>query len=214
MMKIILAIIITTLLTIPASAWEYQFKRPWLTKCVSGANVNEACIAKYGGSKAKAHILKRDGGINAFTAHMFAKSLNRRGVTVVAMGRCDSSCAIIWNLAKRKCYVGEAPRFRQHAKINTGERVNHKSTSGMYWRKLGIKNGPDPIQTDEWTEYTVSAKYRCSNAQLAMTSTDGNEMAKKYDRNRDFRLGVRRSSNGVSSRFHGAYGRRTPGMFK
>lgn len=222
-MRFVIAILALFLMSLPAHARMSDANRKLAIKnCIkiTGKTVKvlgPECWSRYG-IQGGAHILNGSGGLNAFTAVEFAKSLNRRGVTAVVGHKCESSCAIIWNLVKRKCWAGNTPpTFRQHAKINSGERVKVHSKSGRYWVKLGRRAGPidgDPIQRDEMTEWTLPASMKCSERVMNMASTDGRADKARYNRRNDFRLGIKRSSNGVSSRFHGAYGRRTPGMFK
>jgi hypothetical protein len=223
-MRLLIAILALFVMALPAqAASDREMRKVAIKNCIkiTGKTVKvlgPECWSRYG-RKGGAHILNGSGGVNAFTAAAFANSLNRRGVTVVVGYRCNSSCAIIWNLAKRKCWAGNTPpTFRQHAKINSGERVNVHSKSSQYWIKLGKRAGRidgDPIQQDEMTEWTLPASMKCSNRVMNMASTDGREMAAKHKRQGDFNLGVKRQNNfGVSGRFHGSYGRRTPGMFK
>jgi len=114
------------------------------------------------------HILKNDGGLNAFTAVMLAESMNRRGVTGVVVDRCQSSCAIIWNLLNKKCWVGNEPTiFKQHARISTGEKVNVYSRSGHYWIKLGGRNGRAQVPRDEWITWTAKMSQKCTNTKGA-----------------------------------------------
>jgi len=222
-MKFAIALLALFMLSLPAQAQMSDANRKLAIKnCmkITGKTVKvlgPECWSRYG-RKGGAHILNSSGGINAFTAVQFAESLNRRGVTVVVGHRCESSCAIIWNLAKRKCWAGNTPpTFRQHAKINSGERVKVHSKSGRYWIKLGRRAGRidgEPIQRDEWKEWTLPASMKCSERVMNMASTDGRADKARYSRQRDFRLGINRGGNGVSKRFYGNYGHRTPSMFR
>lgn len=87
-------------------------------------------------------------GLTAFDAQYYAR-INSHKV-VVFSGTCTSSCAILWNLAKRKCAVGGSVQLRQHKFSANGEKINVHSKDVKYWLRLG-RQGPPSRQMVSWT---------------------------------------------------------------
>ncbi len=76
------------------------------------------------------------GGSPSLAVRM-AEQMNRQGNTAVFGRSCTSACAIIWQLARRKCLVyGGQVALRQHRKNGSGETVNHTSHDPNYWKRI------------------------------------------------------------------------------
>ena len=181
--KILLLSALSTSLITPVFVPSVQagIKKPII--CIYGTKVDKACEARRARQNTgSAHIARRGGGLNPFTAIKFANSLNARGVTYVVEGQCESSCAIVWNLVKRKCWYSpnnKPPLFRQHATIEKSgkvvARVNPHSKSPAYWLKMGRLNERDPMPDTQWVEWKPGNNTKCTDRQAGLKSTDGNE---------------------------------------
>jgi hypothetical protein len=65
------------------------------------------------------------------------EQMNRQGNTAVFGLSCTSACAIIWNLARRKCLLfGGSLALQQHKADGRGEVVDYRSTDPSYWRRV------------------------------------------------------------------------------
>ncbi len=130
----------------------------------------QACFDKKFSIKGGAHVASRIGGNNPSGAINAARSMNRRNIVFVVMATCQSACWIQWNFMKKKCWVGnEPPTFRQHATTTTGRKINPHSRSRAYWVRVGREG-----TGRNWIKWTPPARYRCSEAVMAMRSTSGN----------------------------------------
>jgi len=131
-----------------------------------------AAPAYAAGIQGGAHIGNPYGGQNAHGAIAFAQSMNERGVTFVIGTECESSCAIIWNLMRKKCYYStNGAVLRQHSHLRDGQAVNVRSQSPDYWLKVG-RIGPGY----GWQEINVPGKYRCSESQMRLKATGGEHL--------------------------------------
>ena len=145
----------------------------------------QSCFDDRFGIRGGAHIASADGGDNPWGAIQAARSMNRRNVVFVVNGTCQSSCWVQWNFMHKKCWAGnEPPTFRQHATTAGGREINPHSKSSTYWINAG-REGPG----DTWTEWTPSARYRCSETVMSMPSTSGDQNyggrpSFRYDRGR------------------------------
>lgn len=130
----------------------------------------QACFDDRYGIQGGAHVARASGGENPLGAINAARSMNRRNVVFVVMGKCESSCWIQWNFMKNKCWAGDhAPIFRQHATTAGGRKINPHSKSRSYWINAG-REGPG----HDWATWRPSSKYRCSEKVMNMRSTSGN----------------------------------------
>lgn len=65
------------------------------------------------------------------------QQMNRQGNTAVFGRSCASACAIIWQLARRKCLLfGSKVALQQHKKNGSGETVQYSSRDPNYWKRI------------------------------------------------------------------------------
>ena len=66
-----------------------------------------------------------------------ALRMNAQGNTAVFGRHCNSACAIVWNLAKKKCLLfGGQMGLAQHKATGDGKAVNAKSRNPNYWKQI------------------------------------------------------------------------------
>lgn len=76
------------------------------------------------------------GGLPSLAVRM-VEQMNREGNTAVFGRSCASACAIVWQLAQRKCLLyGGKIALSQHRKNGSGEIVTYSSRDPEYWRRI------------------------------------------------------------------------------
>jgi hypothetical protein len=76
--------------------------------------------------------------------------MNKQNNTLVVGRHCNSACAIMWNLAKKKCLLfGGQVGLAQHKRVGNTP-VNHRSRSWKYWRKAALNKRESSHEMVYW----------------------------------------------------------------
>ena len=120
----------------------------------------------------------RSGGSPSVTLRM-VEQMNRQGNTAVFGRSCTSACAIIWNLARRKCLLyGGSVALQQHKADGRGGTVNHQSKDANYWRRV-TRGKKEPSRDLTYYEGTAP---KCPEG-VSITGYSGADSGVRYTSN-------------------------------
>jgi hypothetical protein len=89
-------------------------------------------------------------GGSPHTAMYVVYRMNKQNNTLVVGRHCNSACAIMWNLAKKKCLLfGGKVGLAQHKRVGNTP-VNHRSRSWKYWRKVALNKKQASYEMVYW----------------------------------------------------------------